>query len=231
MLNDIPYKNLMDKGRKYDVWVLRDVYNNTFVDIAKEYGVSTATIVSDYNKLLGWKLRYYVNHLSIVYGYKDTVHFRKIWKDTLDCYCGIKYMVAYFEKEYADILKEYRNGEPGMPEQLLRDLPPLRNKFSKQTISSIIRLRETNGMTYAAIGKRLRITKEKTQDLYNHYYHDLFYQLSEKLIKITGDKDLRCKYHDAFQIGNGKKKYDCLLSDYPELCKSIIEKKSENRQG
>ena len=86
-------------------------------------------------------------------------------------------------------------------------------------------------MTYAAIGKRLRITKEKTQDLYNHYYHDLFYQLSEKLIKITGDKDLRCKYHDAFQIGNGKKKYDCLLSDYPELCKSIIEKKSENRQG
>ena len=44
MLNDIPYKNLLGKGRKYDVWVLRDVYDNTFADIAKEYNVSVSTI-------------------------------------------------------------------------------------------------------------------------------------------------------------------------------------------
>ena len=58
MLSDIPYKNLLDKGRKYDVWMLRDVYNNTFADIAREYRVSVSTIVSDYEKILFLKTKY-----------------------------------------------------------------------------------------------------------------------------------------------------------------------------
>lgn len=49
MLNDIPYKNIIDNGRKYDVWMLRDVYDNTFSDIAREYGVSVETIVNNSN--------------------------------------------------------------------------------------------------------------------------------------------------------------------------------------
>lgn len=228
MLSDIPYKNIVDSGRKYDVWVLRDVYDNTFADIAREYGLSVATVVSDYNKIMSLKIKYYVNHLSIVHGFENTVHFIKMWHTAYDCYRGLKYVVAYFEKEYADILSEYRSGEPGMPELILRDLPPLRNEFSKRTISSIIRLRETDGMTYAAIGKRLRMTKETAEDLYNHHYHNLYYQISEKLMELTGDNDLRRKYRDTFQVGSGKKKYDSLVSDYSDLCKNII--KAKNRK-
>ncbi len=174
MLNDIPYKNLLGKDRKYDVWVLRDVYDNTFADIAKEYNVSVSTIISNYENILLLKTKYYINHLSIVYGYDNTTHFRKIWWNALDCYCANKYIVAYFEKEYADILKEYRNGELGMPERILQTLPPLRNQFSMRTISSVIRLRKTEGLTYDAIGKRLRMTKEKAEDLYNRHYHVLY---------------------------------------------------------
>ena len=226
MLSEIPYKNIMDNGRKYDVWVLRDVYENSFADIAKKYGVSVACVINNYEKILFLKMQYYINHLSIVQGYDGTAHFRKILSSAYDCYCGRKYTVAYFEKEYADILSEYRNGEPGMPERFLRDLPPLRIEFSKRTISSVIRLRETDGMTYVAIGKRLRMTKEKAEHLYNSYYHDLFYDLTEKLIEITGDKDLRDKYRKTFQVGSGKKKYDCLIHDYPELCKNNVTEKN-----
>ena len=225
MLSDIPYKDIMNNGRKYDVWVLRDVYGNTFVDIARDYDVSVSTIVNNYEKLLSLKLQYYVNHLSIVHGYEDKKHFRKICISAFECYCERKYIVAYFEKEYADILREYRDGEPGMPEQFLRDLPPLRYEFSKRTISSVIRLRETNGMTFIAIGKRLRMTKEKAEDLYNHYYHTLYYELSEKIMEITGDKDLRERYWKKFHVGYSKQKYDCLLNDFPELCESIMEAK------
>jgi hypothetical protein len=227
MLIDIPYKNIMGKGRYYDVWVLRDVYENTFVDIAKEYNVSVGTIVGNYEKALYLKTEYYVNHLSIVYGYENTAHFRKIWRNALECYCGRKYIVAYFEKEYADILKEYRNGEPGMPKRILQSLPPLRNKFNMRTISCIVRLRETEGLTYAAIGKRLRLTKEKAEDLYKHHYHVLYRQLSERIMEITGDMDLRDKYEKAFCIGNGKKKYNCLIEDYPELCEKIFKGKKQ----
>lgn len=225
MLSDIPYKNIMNTGRKYDVWVLRDVYGNTFPDIAKEYGVSVGTIVDNYYKILRLKARYYVNHLSIVHGYENSAYFREIWRSAYECYYSEKYVVAYFEKEYADILSEYRNGEPGMPERLLRDLPPLRNEFSKHTISSVIRLRETNGMTYAAIGKRLRMTKEKAEHLYNHFYHNLYYELSEKIMEVTGDKNLRDKYSKFFHVGYAKKKYDSLVKDYPELCKKLLKDK------
>lgn len=222
MLNEIPYKKIMEHGRRYEVWVLRDIYENTFADIAGEYGVSVACIMSDYEKILLLKMQCYVNHLSLVYGYEDTAHFRSIWSSANDCYCSRKYIVAYFEKEYAAILSAYRNGEPGMPERFLQDLPPLRTKFSKQTVSSVIRLRETDGMTYAAIGKRLRMTKEKAEHLYNSYYHNLYYTLTEKLIETTGDKNLRDKYRKNFQVGNGKKKYDCLINDYPELRKNNV---------
>ena len=52
MLHDIPYKNIMSIGRNYDVWVLRDIYENTFADIAKEYNVSVGTILGNYEKAL-----------------------------------------------------------------------------------------------------------------------------------------------------------------------------------
>jgi len=223
MLNDIPYKNIVNTGRKYDVWVLHDIYNSSFTDIAKKYHVTAPPIVSDYYKALLTKLKYYVNHLSIVYGYENTTHFRKIWSDASTCYCELKYVAAYFEREYTDILNKYRNGEPGYPEQFLRNLPPLRTKFSKRTISNVVRLRETERMTFIAIGKRLRMTREKARDLYSDYYFDLFRQLSAKIKKITGEADLEGKYYLSCQIGNGKKLYDTLINDYPELCKSILE--------
>lgn len=227
MLSDIPYKNIMENNRMYDVWMRRDVYDNTFAEIAKEYGVSVNTVIDNYNKILRLKIRLYVNHLSIVYGCENTAYFRKIWGNAYECYAGEKYVVAYFEKEYADILSAYRNGEPGMPDRILRDLPPLQNEFSRHTVSSVIQLRETNGMTYAAIGTRLSLTKEKAEYLYNRYYHVLYNELLEKIIEITGDKNLCDRYRKAIPVGYGKKMYDCLIKDYPELCKKFLTEKND----
>ena len=168
-------------------------------------------------------MNYYVNHLSIVHGHKNTSYFKKIWTKAYECYHGLKYVLAYFEKEYAAILSEYRNGEPGLPEQFLLDLPPLREGFSKRTISGLIYLRETKGMTYSAIGKRLKLTKEKVTDLYNHHYHILLSQLLEKLAEITGDSSLYDSHWDTYQVRNVKKKYDDLINEYPELCNNILE--------
>lgn len=158
-----------------------------------------------------------------MHNYADTNYFEKIKIDAYDCYNCLKYVAAYFEKEYADILTEYRDGEPGMPDHILRELPPFQINFSEDVISNIISLREEKGMTYSAIGKEMHITKEKVEKLYNHHYHVLYYKLSGKIIEITGDLEFRRKYRAAFQIGSGKKKYDCLVSDYPELCEMLLK--------
>ncbi len=223
MLIDIPYKEIMDNGRKYDVWLLRDIYENTFTDIAKEYSVTVSCIIGDYKKLLLLKLQYYVNHLSIVHGYGDTKYFETIWHDALECYLDRKCVVAYFEKEYSDILTEYRNGEPGMPEQFLQALPPLRTEFSKRTVSSIVRLRDINEMSFAAIGKRLRMTKQQAERLYDCHYSILCSRMLGEIVKITGDSGICGRYLWVYNIKKGKKGYDCLVNEYPEICKDLIK--------
>lgn len=220
MLSYIPYKNIMDNKRKYNIWLLHDVYDNTFADIAERCGISVSTVRGDYEKILFIKMKYYIDYLSFINHCQNTEYYRQICGSAYECYRNIKYVVAFFEKEYTDHLSEYRNGEPGMPKRLLQDLPPLRTKFSARTVSSVIRLREINGMTYEAIGKRLHMTKEKAEKLYNYYYHNLYLQLSEKLMEITGDTDLRRKYRDTFQVRSGKLKYDCLVNDFSELLKN-----------
>lgn len=221
MLIDIPYKEIMDNGRKYDVWLLRDIYGNTFADIAKEYSVTVSCIIGDYKKLLLLKLQYYVNHLSIVHGYEDTKYFETIWHDALECYYDRKCVVAYFEKEYSDILTEYRNGEPGMPEQFLQILPPLRTEFSKRTVSSIVRLRDINEMSFAAIGKRLRMTKQQAERLYDCHYSILCSRMLGEIVKITGDSGICGRYLWVYNIKKGKKGYDCLVNEYPEICENL----------
>lgn len=216
MLKDIPYNILKQDGRAYEIMLLRDQYANTFTDISRRYGISTPCVIIHYKHILSLKLQYYINHLSIVHGHDNSEYFNNLSDTAFECYQHNKYIIAYFDKEYPDILRKYREGEPSMPDNFLRSLPPLRDTFSKRTVSSIIRLREVEKLSYADIGKRLRMTKEKADSLYNHHYHVMFLALSEKIMKDTGYKDIRRKYHSMFRVGNSKKKYDSLIMDYPE---------------
>ncbi len=217
MLEDIPYSRLKDNGRQYAVWIYRDIQKRTWADIASEYGISLARIRQYYWKTMTLRTNYYVNHLSIAYGHDNTEHFHQIYMDALRCYNAIKYVVAYFEKEYSGILREYRAGEPGMPEHIFRDLPPYLTAFSEQAVSGIIEMREVQGLTFGDIGKRLSMTREKADDLYNQHYYDLFMAITKKIMDDTGDKHIQKKYSSGRYVGSGKAKYDNLIHDYPEF--------------
>lgn len=51
MLKDIPYSELKEDRRAYDIMILRDQYNNTFADIAKEYGISLVRARELYSRI------------------------------------------------------------------------------------------------------------------------------------------------------------------------------------
>lgn len=181
MLNDTPYDVLKDDERAYQMMLLRDQYNNTFHDIAKEFKISVKRVTEIYRTQKFKQIRLYINHISIVLGYNDNSQIGKVYEQAEECYQDRRYVCAYLEKKYKDILTEYRNGEPEMPQQFLESLPPLKRKLSKKTVARIIERKETEQASFLEIAKELGITRQKAKHTYDWYYHTKMLKLIEIL--------------------------------------------------
>ena len=209
---DIPYSELTKDDIAYEVMLLRDLYDNTYSDIAKEHGVSNTAVVNVYSRIKIKQLRLYARHLAIVHGHENTDAFSI--NAVYDCYWDFRYVAAYFEKEYGDILTEYRAGEPGMPEQFIATLPPLINELSAEDIDRLIRLREDDKKTFPAIGKELLLSEARAKREYELFYHRKVLTAIDEIKEKTGDDvsghylELRC---------GSKKQFEMIRRDYPEL--------------
>ena len=62
MLKDIPYSELKQNGRAYEIMLLRDQDNCTFAHIAKKYSISGPRVMEIYRKTLIQKLHLYINN-------------------------------------------------------------------------------------------------------------------------------------------------------------------------
>ena len=136
----IPYSKLKENERAYEIMLLRDLYDNTFADMAREFETSRTRIAQIYCKIKIKQLRLYAQYLAAVHGHENASAFRI--NSIYDCYLDSKYVSAYFEKEYGDILTEYRSGEPGIPEQFIEALPPFTGALSAEVLDRMIQLRE-----------------------------------------------------------------------------------------
>ena len=193
--------------------LLHDVQSKNYSEIAIQYKISPQFVRALYIRISLKKLLYYIKHLSKAYGYQDQKLFRRLYESLFECYANNRYVIAFFEKNFRKTLDEYRAGEPGMAREFILNLPPYVKKWNKNTILSIVEMREDQKKTYEQIGKQLNITKEKAQQLYEHYYHA---KIIDYLNKLGQDKyefthpylDLRC---------SSKKCLEKLLQDHPEL--------------
>ncbi len=188
-MEDIPYSVLKEDERTFRIMTLRDQYGNTFQSIGKEYGISVARVVQIYHRTKIRQARLYINHISIVLGYEDTSKIRKVYEQAYNWYQEREYACAYLEKQYKDILDEYRCGEPGMPQWFMKSMPPLRPELGKKAIARLIEMRENKKMSFAAIAKELRITPSKARHTYESFYH----QKVVEIIKDLQEKEGNCR--------------------------------------
>lgn len=193
MLEDVNYSFLKETfPAKYEVMMLRDLYGNTYADIAREEKLSVSRVIQDYHFAKIRQARMYIRHLAIVHEHTNTKFFHDLYTQAEDCYADWQCATAYLEKKYKTILDEYRDGEPGMPVDFLAQLPPFKKRWSKETVQKIITWREAEKKperkTYAEIGQLLKMTKFKAESLYEHHYHIIFLSLTEQLKKNYGTK-------------------------------------------
>lgn len=211
---DIPYRKLKENKRAYEIMQLRDLYDNTFTDIAKEYELSTSRVIQIYNKIKIKQIRLYINHLSILNEHENNSVFRELYYAAYNCYQDHRYVTAYFEKEYKEILLAYRDGELGIPEYFISKMPSFRTKWSNKTIARVIEMRELEKKSYETIGKRLRMTKFKAEDLYQSFYHKKVLDYLSIIQKETGENVWDYYFRSYYKP---KTRYDMIIRDYPNL--------------
>lgn len=216
-MQDISYSVLKKDKRAYEIMLLRDQYDNTFNDLAKEFGISLARVTQIYYKLKYRQIRLYINHISIALGYNSISQIKKIFDQAHECYQSEIYACAYLEKKYKDILTEYRNGEPGTSPQFLKQIPPFKPKLSKKAVARIIEMRETESASFVTIAKELRITQQKAKHTYDQYYHTKVSELLE-ILQEKAESQQEKKEIWAYCFRNNyssKKRYEMLTKKYP----------------
>ena len=213
----IPYNKLKENAQNYAVMLSRDVHENTFAAIAREFTLPRAKARQTYSKMKLKQLRLYAWHLAIVHGHENTNAF--LINAIYACYWDFGYTAAYFEKEYADILTEYRSGEPGMPARFIAALPPLITTVPAQTLERLIQMREVEKKPYPAMGRELLLSGTRTKREYEIYYHKktmtLLHLIEEKTGETVGGDYLKLRC-------GTKKQYEMLCHDYPELTDGSI---------
>lgn len=213
MLQEIPYSKLKEKSLSYEIMLLYD-QGNSFAALGRKFEISRDSAEQRFYTIKHKQIDYYMNHLSIVHG--DQQYFQKLYKTVFDCYKTYPYIAVYLEKTYAEILADYRQGEPGIPRDVLKALPPLKETFSGRIISRIIFMREEEKRTYKEIGQFLKLTPEKSEGLYQHYYHQKFLDLVDRILVTTdAPSGFSAKYYR--QSPKSHLRYALLAKDFPEF--------------
>ncbi len=212
MFKDLPYSILKQDGRAYEIMLLRDQYANTFADMAKAYEMAVARVAHIYNSMKVKQIRLYIQHIAAALGYEDASKVRQVYQDAYECYQDRAYACAYLEKKYKSILDEYRGGEPGMPVQFVRRMPPFKPKPDKKTIARVIEMREVEKASYTAIAKELRMTPAKARHTYEWFYHRQVLALIKALQSKAGSYEEKMAIWEHYfkEYKTPKKRYDAL---------------------
>ena len=215
-LTDTSYSNLKENKRAYEILLLREQYDNTFAYIAKEYEISVTRVVQIYHKLKRKQILLYINHITVALGYESSSQVRKVFNVANECYQDWVYACAYLEKKYTDILTEYRAGEPGMPMQFIKNIPPLKPHLSKKMIARVIEMRETEKASFVTIAKELRMTQAKAKHTYQWVYHKQVLALIKVLQeKAESDEEKEAIWKYCFSKNKSSKKcYEMLIKKY-----------------
>lgn len=225
MLKEIPYRTLKQNQRAYEIMLQRDQCGSTFAAIAKGYGVTAGRIVQLYRWSKIRQMQLYANRIAIALGHPDTSQIRaeffcaKEWYQDIACAC------AYLEQKYQEILDEYRDGEPGMPQEFLAALPPLKSRLSEETVARVVGLREGKNASFAAIAEELGLTRAKAKHVYQMFYHRQVMAHIQSLEDRAKNGEERWAIRESyFRINKSpKKRYDLIMEEKRRLAMQMEE--------
>ena len=218
MIKKIYYDTIKNKEMDYRIMILHDSGCN-YNEIARQIGKSSTRVSFVYSRTKVRQLRLYCRHLSILND-EEMDKYMHIWQEADFFYCDLQCSVAYLEKEYYNELQRFRLGEPGMPDQFLNELLPIK-KCGEKTTEKVIQMRDVQKKSFVEIGRLLQITRFKARQLYNSYYHGKMIDIANEIKKAYGEEE-REKFLDHYLVNSysPKRCFEILQQDYPNFIKN-----------
>lgn len=212
MQENIPYSTLKQDERSYEIMLLRDQHDNSYADIAKEYGITTSRVVQIYTRTKRRQIRLYIDHIEEALGDIGIPQVEMVYEDAYKWYHDLTYAAAYLEKEYKTILDEYRAGEPGMPQQFIADMPPFRPELNEQEINQVVEMREVRKTSFREIANMMQMTQAKAKHVYEWFYHKQVIALIEDLQNGVNSHNERAAIWEHYfsKYRTSKERYDAL---------------------
>ena len=87
-----------------------------------------------------------------------------------------------------------------MSEEFMKNMPPFRTKLNSPTIHRIVEMREKQKLSFAVIGKELRITKTKARHTYEMFYHKQVLEMVRALQEQADDEKERMEIWKKYFI-------------------------------
>ena len=188
-------------------------HKKTFKELSAHYNLHIEIITRKYYMFLMALYDLYTTYLenSLPNGFKD-MRF-----EILDFYNSEVAAIVYLERTYNDQLNIYRNGISPVIADMCPDIIPFRKIDSEELHAleqGILMERDLKKRTYAYIGNKFNVTKEKAFSIYNIYYHN---KLLAAISVIQPKVDFNFTHYIFRHSGNSKTKWELIKREYGEL--------------
>ncbi len=137
------------------------------------------------------------------------------------------------EQEYSELLAAYRQGEPEMPEDFVKTLPPLRTELTERETEQILKMHESGRLTFGQIGQKMGITSAKTRHAYKwHYHHKAMEVLSRMQEKLESEAEKEALWNRYFGTNmSSKRRYELLSQRLAEMERQKKENPEKTQEG
>lgn len=209
------YENLIEKHKiGYKISYLKYREGLGYKEIAQKFNFSYYSARERHKKFLYDLLDFYIE------GLKD-MHIEVNKWELFDFYQSVFLIIAYLEKTYSTFLRFLRNNHPPIiPENYVYF--PLYRKITEEKILEyekyILEAVEQQKRKYADIGQELELSKEKTLNIYDNYYHKKVRTALDRIRPIVGDFIDEYIYNSSY---SSYKRWKLIVSEYPELIEGL----------
>lgn len=209
-------KFVEDNSLNYQILEMKFKQGKSYSEIAEILNKSIGNVGQRY-RMFSWSLyRCYAAYLKSIGIKVDAT-------DISNFYESSSYAVAYLEKTYSESLNLFRGDKSPVFLENVESLPPYRKLTDRQLLNlekKIVKARESQGRTFVDIGKELKMTREKTRWMYNHYYHKKVMLALERIEAYMGKEVL----YFIFNYSNcSRKRWELIVKDYPDLVQDLID--------
>lgn len=180
--------------KNYELMRQRERKGMTFSQIAESLGITVSSVRQRYQDFKLKQITLYTGYIRELTGERGL---EKKTKKLLLFYYDLVQVAAYLEREYKELLDDFRGEDP----PTVVDFLPYYEISPERMVELEIQIakeKDIDKKSFNKIGKELGLTPSKTRVLYQNYYYDRVAD-AIKAIQPTVDFNLRSYIYGAAQ--------------------------------